>query len=319
MPKKISIDFEVDAEDSGKRIDVIISKKFPEFSRMQIKKFIELDFLSIDCKKISKVSEKVPVGSKVSLSGKIDTEVENLPQNIEIEIKKETKDFIVINKAPGIVVHPGSGNKSGTILNSLLFNFPELADLPRAGIIHRLDKDTSGLMVIARNERAYKHLSDQISSRTVKRGYDLIVIGRTLRAGTLDFPIGRHRTVRTKQSVTEKGKEAITKFKVLEFLGFYTYIRAYLGTGRTHQIRVHLSHIKHPLVGDKTYGTSQRFAKNTSDDLKDFIIKFPRHALHATELSFIDPSSNETVNFQSKIPKDFQNLLDRLKTNENLT
>ena len=319
MPKKISIDFEVDAEDSGKRIDVIISKKFPEFSRMQIKKFIELDFLSIDCKKISKVSEKVPIGSKVSLSGQIDTEVENLPQNIEIEVKKETKDFIVINKAPGIVVHPGSGNKSGTILNSLLFNFPELADLPRAGIIHRLDKDTSGLMVIARNDRAYKHLSDQISSRTVKRGYDLIVIGRTLRAGTLEFPIGRHRTVRTKQSVTEKGKEAITKFKVLEFLGFYTYIRAYLGTGRTHQIRVHFSHIKHPLVGDKTYGTSQRFAKNTSDDLKDFIIKFPRQALHATELSFIDPSSNETVNFQSKIPKDFQNLLDRLKTNENLT
>ena len=319
MPKKISINFEVDAEDSGKRIDVIISKKFPEFSRMQIKKFIELDFLSIDCKKISKVSEKVSIGSKVSLSGQIDTEVENLPQNIEIEIKKETKDFILIDKAPGIVVHPGSGNKSGTILNSLLFNFPELADLPRAGIIHRLDKDTSGLMVIARNDRAYKHLSDQISSRTVKRGYDLIVIGRTLRAGTLEFPIGRHRTVRTKQSVTEKGKEAITKFKVLEFLGFYTYIRAYLGTGRTHQIRVHFSHIKHPLVGDKTYGTSQRFAKNTADDLKDYIIKFPRQALHATELSFIDPSSNETVNFQSKIPKDFQNLLDRLKTNENLT
>ena len=319
MSKKISINFEVDAEDSGKRIDVIISKKFPEFSRMQIKKFIELDFLSIDCKKISKVSEKVTIGSKVSLSGQIDTEVENLPQNIEIEIKKETKDFIVINKAPGIVVHPGSGNKSGTILNSLLFNFPELADLPRAGIIHRLDKDTSGLMVIARNDRAYKHLSDQISSRTVKRGYDLIVIGRTLRAGTLEFPIGRHRTIRTKQSVTEKGKEAITKFKVLEYLGFYTYIRAYLGTGRTHQIRVHFSHIKHPLVGDKTYGTSQRFAKNTSNDLKDFIIKFPRQALHATELSFMDPSTNETVNFESKIPLDFKSLLDRLKTNENLT
>ena len=319
MSKKISINFEVDAEDSGKRIDVIISKKFPEFSRMQIKKFIELDFLSIDSKKISKVSEKVQIGSKVNLSGQIDAEVENLPQNIEIEIKKETKDFIVINKAPGIVVHPGSGNKSGTILNSLLFNFPELADLPRAGIIHRLDKDTSGLMVIARNDRAYKHLSDQISSRTVKRGYDLIVIGRTLRAGTLEFPIGRHRTIRTKQSVTEKGKEAITKFKVLEYLGFYTYIRAYLGTGRTHQIRVHFSHIKHPLVGDKTYGTSQRFAKNTSNDLKDFIIKFPRQALHATELSFMDPSTNETVNFESKIPLDFKSLLDRLKTNENLT
>ena len=319
MSKKISINFEVDAEDSGKRIDVIISKKFPEFSRMQIKKFIELDFLSIDSKKISKVSEKVQIGSKVNLSGQIDAEVENLPQNIEIEIKKETKDFIVINKAPGIVVHPGSGNKSGTILNSLLFNFPELADLPRAGIIHRLDKDTSGLMVIARNDRAYKHLSDQISSRSVKRGYDLIVIGRTLRAGTIEFPIGRHRTVRTKQSVTEKGKEAITKFKVLEFLGFYTYIRAYLGTGRTHQIRVHFSHIKHPLVGDKTYGTSQRFAKNTSDDLKDFIIKFPRQALHATELSFMDPSTNEAVNFESKVPSDFQSLLDRLKTNENLT
>ncbi len=319
MSKKISINFEVDAEDSGKRIDVIISKKFPEFSRMQIKKFIELDFLSIDSKKISKVSEKVQIGSKVNLSGQIDAEVENLPQNIEIEIKKETKDFIVINKAPGIVVHPGSGNKSGTILNSLLFNFPELADLPRAGIIHRLDKDTSGLMVIARNDRAYKHLSDQISSRTVIRGYDLIVIGRTLRAGTLEFPIGRHRTIRTKQSVTEKGKEAITKFKVLEYLGFYTYIRAYLGTGRTHQIRVHFSHIKHPLVGDKTYGTSQRFAKNTSNDLKDFIIKFPRQALHATELSFMDPSTNETVNFESKIPLDFKSLLDRLKTNENLT
>ena len=319
MPKKISINFEVNAEESGKRIDVIVSKRYPEFSRMQIKKFIELDFLSIDNQTISKASEKASIGSKINLSGLVDAEVEDLPEDIEIEIKKQTKDFIVINKAPGIVVHPGSGNRSGTILNSLLFNFPELADLPRAGIIHRLDKDTSGLMVIARNEKAYKHLSDQISSRTVKRGYDLIVIGKTLRAGTLDFPIGRHRTVRTKQTVTEKGKEAITKFKVLEFLGFYTYIRAYLETGRTHQIRVHFSHIKHPLVGDKTYGTSQRFAKNTSDDLKDFIIKFPRQALHARELSFIDPSTNETVNFESEIPKDFQSLLDRLKTNENLT
>ena len=216
MPKKISINFEVNSEESGKRIDVIVSKRYPEFSRMQIKKFIELDFLSIDNQTISKASEKASIGSKINLSGLIDAEVEDLPEDIEIEIKKRTKDFIVINKAPGIVVHPGSGNRSGTILNSLLFNFPELADLPRAGIIHRLDKDTSGLMVIARNEKAYKHLSDQISSRTVKRGYDLIVIGKTLRAGTLDLPIGRHRTVRTKQSVTEKGKEAITKFKVLE-------------------------------------------------------------------------------------------------------
>ena len=147
MPKKISIHFEVNSEESGKRIDVIVSKRYPEFSRMQIKKFIELDFLSIDNQTISKASEKASIGSKINLSGLIDTEVEDLPEDIEIEIKKRTKDFIVINKAPGIVVHPGSGNRSGTILNSLLFNFPELADLPRAGIIHRLDKDTSGLML----------------------------------------------------------------------------------------------------------------------------------------------------------------------------
>ena len=154
MPKKISINFEVNTEESGKRIDVIVSKRHPEFSRMQIKKFIELDFLSIDNQTISKVSEKASIGSKINLSGLIDAAVEDLPEDIEIEIKKQTEDFIVINKAPGIVVHPGSGNRSGTILNSLLFNFPELADLPRAGIIHRLDKDTSGCIVAAKNQES---------------------------------------------------------------------------------------------------------------------------------------------------------------------
>ena len=300
------------------RLDKATSVLFEEFSRTKLKEWILNGNILLNGE-IASPREKVNLDDEIEVNPVNEVSTEWYPEDVNFSVLHETDDFLIVDKPINLVIHPGAGISSGTLANGLLFKFPKLEELPRAGIVHRLDKDTSGLMVIARNEKAYKHLSDQISSRTVKRGYDLIVIGKTLRAGTLDFPIGRHRTVRTKQSVTEKGKEAITKFKVLEFLGFYTYIRAYLETGRTHQIRVHFSHIKHPLVGDKTYGTSQRFAKNTSDDLKDFIIKFPRQALHARELSFIDPSSNETVNFESEIPKDFQSLLDRLKTNENLT
>ena len=278
MPKKISINFEVNAEESGKRIDVIVSKRHPEFSRMQIKKFIELDFLSIDNQTISKVSEKASIGSKINLSGLIDAEVEDLPEDIEIEIKKQTKDFIVINKAPGIVVHPGSGNRSGTILNSLLFNFPELADLPRAGIIHRLDKDTSGCQIVSKKQSFLRKCNEEIRLGKSFKEYLVIVHG--------EWPSERKEIssylIKTKNSrgenyvkENEDGKKSVSKFKVIKHSKNITKLSCNIITGRTHQIRVHCSSVGNFVIGDVKYGNRE---------LSKFYKHFGRMFLHSHRL-----------------------------------
>jgi 23S rRNA pseudouridine1911/1915/1917 synthase len=215
-----------------------------------------------------------------------------------------------------MVVHPGAGNHQNTLLNALLFKFPELENLPRAGIIHRLDKETSGLMIIARNQKSYKNLSEQISERTVKRTYQAFVVGNISRSGRIEEPIGRHPRNRQKQAVTEKGKYALTKYSVAKKYGNYTHLEVNLETGRTHQIRVHLSHIGFPLIGDVLYGRKKRFAKSTNSDLREVIEKFPRQALHASNLSFKGVEDNKEVSFSSPLPEDILNLEENL---ENLT
>ena len=215
-----------------------------------------------------------------------------------------------------MVVHPGAGNHQNTLLNALLFKFPELEKLPRAGIIHRLDKETSGLMIIARNQNSYKNLSEQISERLVKRTYQAFAVGNIPRSGKIEEPVGRHPRNRQKQAVTEKGKYALTRYSVLKKYGNYTHLEVNLETGRTHQIRVHMSHIGFPLIGDALYGRKKRFAKSTNSDLREVIEKFPRQALHASNLTFKDVDSENEVNFESSLPKD---LLDLEKNLENLT
>jgi 23S rRNA pseudouridine1911/1915/1917 synthase len=238
--------------------------------------------------------------------------VEDLPEKIKINIVYSSDAYIVIDKIAGMVVHPGAGNKSGTLLNALLHQHPELKKLPRAGIVHRLDKDTSGLMVVARNEPAMQSLSEQISERSIKRIYQAFTVGRIDKSGKVEAPIGRHPKNRQKQAIIDSGREAISYYKVIENFGSYSHLEVSLETGRTHQIRVHMNHLGFPLIGDPLYGRRRRFAKNTHQKLREIIESFPRQALHAAQLSFIDPATSKEASFQSKLPSDLVELRENL-------
>ena len=306
----------VPSEYSGKRLDLVIAKLFSDFSRSKLKNWLDSGTILVNGAPLTKPSKKVYGGEEIKILIQEEKLVSSEPQNIPFEVEYESKDFLIVDKQAGMVVHPGAGNHQNTLLNALLFKFPELEKLPRAGIIHRLDKETSGLMIIARNQNSYKNLSEQISERLVKRTYQAFAVGNIPRSGKIEEPVGRHPRNRQKQAITEKGKYALTRYSVLKKYGNYTHLEVNLETGRTHQIRVHMSHIGFPLIGDALYGRKKRFAKSTNSDLREVIEKFPRQALHASNLTFKDVDSENEVNFESSLPKD---LLDLEKNLENLT
>ena len=306
----------VPSEYSGKRLDLVIAKLFSDFSRSKLKNWLDSGTILVNGAPLTKPSKKVYGGEEIKILIQEEKLVSSEPQNIPFEVEYESKDFLIVDKQAGMVVHPGAGNHQNTLLNALLFKFPELEKLPRAGIIHRLDKETSGLMIIARNQNSYKNLSEQISERLVKRTYQAFAVGNIPRSGKIEEPVGRHPRNRQKQAITEKGKYALTRYSVLKKYGNYTHLEVNLETGRTHQIRVHMSHIGFPLIGDALYGRKKRFAKSTNSDLREVIEKFPRQALHASNLTFKDVYSENEVNFESSLPKD---LLDLEKNLENLT
>ena len=303
---------EIDKSYSGKRLDLALAHTFSEYSRSKLKKWLETNLVSVDEKIINKPSFKVTYPAKLALRVPNETLIEDLPEKLDINIVEERKEYLIIAKEAGMVVHPGAGNKSGTLLNALLHEYPELKKLPRAGIVHRLDKDTSGLMVVARSEPAMQSLSEQISNRSIKRIYQAFTVGRIERSGKVEAPIGRHPKNRQKQAIIESGREAISYFKVLENFGSYSHLEVSLETGRTHQIRVHMNHLGFPLIGDPLYGRRRRFAKNTHQKLREIIESFPRQALHAAHLSFIDPTTSKEVSFQSKLPSDLVELRENL-------
>ena len=306
----------ISPEYSGQRLDSVIAKLFPDFSRSKLKSWLDSGAIYINDVPLIKPSKKVNGGEEVKILIKEEKLISAEPQNIQFEVKHKSKDFLIVDKKAGMVVHPGAGNHQNTLLNALLFKFPELEKLPRAGIIHRLDKETSGLMIIASNQNSYKNLSEQISKRLVKRTYQAFAVGNISRSGKIEEPVGRHPRNRQKQAVSEKGKYALTRYSVLKKYGNYTHLEVNLETGRTHQIRVHMSHIGFPLIGDVLYGRKKRFAKSTNSDLREVIEKFPRQALHASNLAFKDIDSGNEVSFESSLPKD---LLDLKKNLENLT
>ena len=303
----------VPSDHSGQRLDSVIAKLFPDFSRSKLKNWLDSGSVFVNDDPLMKPSKKVTGGEEIKIFIKEERIISAEPQDIPFEVIHESKDFIVVNKSAGMVVHPGAGNYKNTLLNALLFKFPELENLPRAGIIHRLDKDTSGLMIVARNQNAFKDLSEQISQRLVKRTYQAFVVGNVSRSGIVEEPIGRHPRNRQKQAVTNKGKYALTKYSIVKKYGNYTHLEVNLETGRTHQIRVHMSHIGFPLIGDVLYGRKKRFAKSTNSDLREVIEKFPRQALHASNLSFEDASNKKVLNFKSPLSKDISTLEKNLK------
>ena len=308
IKKKNYISRDIDKTFSGKRLDLVLADTFSEFSRSKLKKWLESNLVFVNEKVVNKPSFKVTFPAKLELIIPDENLTEDLAERLDLKIIKSTKQYIIISKEAGMVVHPGAGNKSGTLLNALLYEYPELKKLPRAGIVHRLDKDTSGIMVVARNESGMQSLSEQISTRSIKRIYQAFTVGKIERSGKIEAPIGRHPKNRQKQAIIDSGREAISHYKVIESFGSYSHVEVSLETGRTHQIRVHMNHLGFPLIGDPLYGRRRRFAKNTHQKLREIIESFPRQALHAAQLSFIDPATSKEVTFQSNLPSDLVEL-----------
>jgi len=296
---------------TGQRLDVALSEMLPDYSRSKIITWIKSGEALINHKPF-KPKDKVNGSEMVELTISQKQNNDWVGEDIPLNVIFEDDDIIVLNKAVGLVTHPGAGNWSGTLANALLHYEPKLATLDRAGIVHRLDKNTSGLMVVARNEKSQKYLVEQLQKHSVSREYSAIVYGHMVAGGTIDEPIGRDTKDRVKQAVSSHGKEAVTHYRVIDRYQNHTHIKAILETGRTHQIRVHLSHIGYPLMGDPMYGGKVRFPKKADVILKEAIVNFKRQALHARKLTLTHPISGELMSWKAPLPEDMLALLDVL-------
>jgi len=297
----------------GLRFDQALASMFPEFSRSLLKKWIQNGAIKLDGEVVTKPREKIIPGMEVTIEAEQAIEVTDIAQAIDLDIVFEDDAVIVINKPAGLVVHPGAGNTDGTLLNALLHHCSALEELPRSGIVHRLDKETSGLMVVAKTMEAYSRLTSALKARKVIREYEAVVIGVLTAGGTVNAAIGRHPTKRTHMAVLKTGKDATTHYRVIDRLRAHSYLRLRLESGRTHQIRVHMAHIKHPLVGDPQYGGRPRPPANVSEELSYLLRHFPRQALHAVHLSFLHPSTGEVMAWTSPLPEDMQKLIKALR------
>lgn len=298
----------------GQRIDSALATMLPDYSRSKITAWVRSGKALVNDKTF-KPKEKVLGGEIIALT--IEKERTNawLGEDIAIDVVYEDEDIIVVNKPVGLVTHPGAGNWTGTLANALLHYEPSLATLDRAGIVHRLDKNTSGLMVVARSELAQKNLVEQLQTHAVSREYSAIVYGHMISGGTVDAPIGRDPKDRIRQAVVEEGegKEAVTHYRVIDRFAHHTHVKCILETGRTHQIRVHMSHIEHPLIADPMYGGKIRFPKKADEKLKEVLKKFNRQALHAKKLTLSHPITGEEMSWKAPLPKDLQDLLQALE------
>lgn len=322
----------VPVELSGKRFDQIAAELFPDYSRARLQQWIKRGELTVDGA-ARQVKDKLMAGAWLELRAELQPVDEWQAEDIELDIVYEDDDLLVINKPAGLVVHPAAGHAQGTLLNALLHHLPHLNTVPRAGIVHRLDKDTTGLMVVAKNLTAQANLVEQLQARSVHREYDAVVAGVLVSGATVNAPIGRHPRDRKRQAVFDRQrgdkqrgvdkervqnggsniKEAITHYRVVQRFRAHTHIRCLLETGRTHQIRVHMSHIKHPLIGDPVYGGRFKIPPRMPTPTIEFVREFPRQALHARKLELLHPRSGELLQWQSALPDDIQELLDYLR------
>lgn len=296
----------------GQRIDNAIALMLSNYSRSKISSWVKSGDAFINGKTF-KSKNKVLGGEIVKLNIKQEKTNDWVAQDIPIDVIFEDADIIIVNKPVGLVTHPGSGNWRGTLANALLHYDPLLAKLDRMGIVHRLDKNTSGIMVVARNELAKKNLVEKLQTHSITREYSAIVYGHMISGGTVDAPIGRNSKDRIKQAVTDTGKHAITHYRVIDRFAHHTHIKAILETGRTHQIRVHMSHIGHPLIADTIYGGKVHFPKKANEALKTALKEFKRQALHAKKLTLTHPKTGEEMLCKAPLPQDMQDLLQVLQ------
>jgi 23S rRNA pseudouridine1911/1915/1917 synthase len=299
---------------AGRRFDQALAEMFPDYSRSRLTAWIKAGVVTLDGA-VAPPRQLLRGGEQVRLEVELEAEVQLAPEAIALDIVYEDEYVLVLNKPAGLVVHPGAGNSAGTVLNALLHHDPALAELPRGGIVHRLDKDTSGLMVVAKTLAAHTALVDMLSRHDVERQYEAVVLGTLVAGGTVDAPIGRHMGDRLRQAVRdeEDGKHAVTHYRLRERFRAHSLIQCSLETGRTHQIRVHMAHINHPLVGDPLYGGGLRLPKGATPELIAALRSFRRQALHAERLAFEHPISHEPLSFSVERPADQQALIDALR------
>jgi 23S rRNA pseudouridine1911/1915/1917 synthase len=299
----------VPSEMMGTRLDFAAAELFPGYSRSRIQSWIKSAALTIDGQP-ARPKDKVLGGEELRLVAEHELQGDWQGEDIALDIIYEDEHILVVNKPAGLVVHPAAGNRTGTLLNALLFHCPDLIHVPRAGIVHRLDKDTTGLMVVAKSLEAHADLVEQLQERTVSREYEAIVPGVMTGGGKVDAPMARHPRQRQKMAVvTFGGKEAITHYRVIKRFTAHTHVRLKLETGRTHQIRVHMAHIGYPLVGDFTYAGRMKIPKQASPELLERLKNFGRQALHAAQLGLIHPITDEYMEWQAPRPDDMAELL----------
>ncbi|CBY86762.1 MULTISPECIES: 23S rRNA pseudouridine(1911/1915/1917) synthase RluD [Haemophilus] len=312
MPQ-ITLSAEVQPEQMGQRLDQTLAELFPEYSRSRLKTWIEADLVKLNDRITNIPREKVLGGERIEIIVEVEDETRFEAENIPLNIVYEDDDIIVINKPKDLVVHPGAGNPNGTVLNALLYHYPPIVEVPRAGIVHRLDKDTTGLMVVAKTIPAQTKLVRDLQKRKITREYEAVASGIMTKGGTVDQPMARHATKRTLMAVHPMGKPAVTHYRIMENYRNYTRLRLRLETGRMHQIRVHMAHIAHPLLGDQTYGGRPRPPKNASEDFMEVLRNFKRQALHAVMLRLAHPITGEMMEWYAPLPDDFVELLNALK------
>ena len=297
---------------AGRRFDAVLAELFPEFSRSRLSEWIKSGDALLDGE-TARPRDTLRGGETVQVQVVLETQTHAAPQDIPLNVLYEDDQVLVIDKPAGLVVHPGAGNPDGTLVNALLFRDSNLAAVPRAGVVHRLDKDTSGVMVVARTLQAQTALVEQLSARDVHRQYLAVVVGALVSGGTADAPIDRHPRDRLKMAVRDDGRDAVTHYRLRERFRAHTALECRLETGRTHQIRVHMAHLKSPIIGDPLYGGALKLPKGATDTLVAELRGFKRQALHAETLEFLHPVSGEPVRASAPVPEDLQRLMSALR------
>ena len=296
------------ASAAGLRLDQALARALPQYSRARLQGWIEAGAVQVDGRQL-RAKDKVLGGEQIEVTARLEADERVAPEAQPLTVVHQDRALFVINKPAGMVVHPGAGNPRHTLQNALLALDPKLARVPRAGLVHRLDKDTSGLLVVARTPEAHARLVAALAEREVERTYLAICSGAMTGGGTVDAPIGRHRSQRTRMSVRSDGREAVTHYRIVTRYRAHTFVRVQLETGRTHQIRVHLAHIGYPIVGDPVYGGRRRLPAGCSAALAAALSAFPRQALHAAHLALAHPTTGRALEWEAPIPDDMARLL----------
>ncbi|HVC31843.1 MAG TPA: 23S rRNA pseudouridine(1911/1915/1917) synthase RluD [Steroidobacteraceae bacterium] len=302
---------------AGLRLDQALARELPQYSRARLQGWIETGAVQVDGRQL-RGKDKVLGGEQVQIAARLEADDRVAPEAQPLAVVHEDRALFVINKPAGMVVHPGAGNPGHTLQNALLALDPKLARVPRAGLVHRLDKDTSGLLVVARTPEAHARLVAALAEREIERSYLAICNGAMTGGATVDAPIGRHRTQRTRMAVRNDGREAITHYRIEKRYRAHTLVRVQLETGRTHQIRVHLAHIGYPIIGDPVYGGRRRLPAGCSPALAAALSAFPRQALHAARLALAHPITGRALDWEAPVPDDMARLLAALDDDQRI-